>query len=127
MVVDVRDKSQNLIMGMEKEEYNRRASAHSKANIILWVIGGVAFNVYEHNLISISTILLVIPGIFIASFASLTSFLIDVKKYQIVPKTNNVFVLLLFTVWYVVDFVSPIILSIGYILLIEYLFNFLKS
>ena len=117
------DNVQYLIMGMEKHEYNQKASAHSKANLILWVIGGIIFNIYKSNLFSISTLLLIIPGIFIISFASMISFFIDVKKHQIIPSTNNVFVLLLFTLWYLIDIVYPIALSIGYIMLVEYLFK----
>jgi len=115
------DSIQNLIMGMEKQEYNRKASAHTKANIFLWFIAGIIFNVYKGNLFSISTLLLIIPGIFIISFASIISFFVDVKKHQIVPGTNNVFILLLFTLWHLIDIVYPIVLSIGYIMLMEYL------
>ena len=84
---------QHLIMGMGKEQYDQKASSHSKANIFLWVIGGILFNIYKGNLFSVSTLLLIIPGIFIVSFASMITFFVDVKKHQIVPKTNNLFVL----------------------------------
>jgi len=116
------DIDQNLIMGMEKQEYNRKASAHSKATIFLWILGGIIFNIYKGNLFSISTLLLIIPGIFIISFVSMISFFVDVKKHQIVPSTNNILVLLFFTVWYLVDIIYPIVLAIIYIALVEDLF-----
>ncbi|MDD5358605.1 MAG: hypothetical protein PHX80_05640 [Candidatus Nanoarchaeia archaeon] len=110
---------ENTICGLDKTKYNQMASNHSKANIFLWLISGVIYNIYRSNLVSFSTLLLVIPGIFIISFASIPTFWIEVKKHQIVPKTNNVIVLTLFTVWYLIDLAYPVILSIGYILLIE--------
>ena len=116
---------QNTLWGLDKAKYNQMTSSHSKANIFLWVISGVVYNIYQSNLVSLSTLLLIIPGIFIISFASIPTFWVDVKKHQIVPKTNNIFVLTLFTIWYLIDIVYPVVLSIGYILLIEYILKFL--
>lgn len=113
-------------MGLSQEEYNKQASAHSKANIILWLISGVIYNIYSDNLMSLSTLLLVIPGIFVASFASMPTFLVNIKKHQIlkdqiVTNTKNVLILSLFTIWYVIDLVFPIVLAILYISLVKYL------
>ena len=115
---------ENTIWGIDKEKYNQMASSHSKANIFLWLISGIVYNIYQANLVSFSTLLLVIPGIFIISYASIPTFWVEVKKCQIVPATKNIFVLILFTVWYLVDLIYPILLSIGYILLIEYILKF---
>lgn len=111
----------NKILGIDKMEYNQLASKHSKANIFLWIIAGIIYNLFHSNLISISTLLLLLPGIFIISFASIPTFYIDLKKREIVPRTNNIFILILFSIWYLIDLVYPIVLAIGYILLIEYL------
>ena len=113
----------NLIVGMSREEYNRKATSHSKANIFLWTVGGIVFNIFRSNLFSISTLLLIIPGIFIISFASIPTFYIEAKKYQIIPKTKNVFIFLLFSIWYLIDIIYPVVLGIVFILLIEYLFK----
>jgi len=115
---------ENTIWGIDKAKYNQMASSHSKANIFLWLISGIVYNIYQSNLVSLSTIFLIIPGIFIISYASIPTFWVEVKKHQIVPNTNNVFVLILFTIWYLIDLVYPVILSIGYILLIEYILRF---
>ncbi|MBU0533373.1 MAG: hypothetical protein KJ887_01040 [Candidatus Omnitrophica bacterium] len=115
---------ENTIWGIEKAKYNQMANSHSKANIFLWLISGVIYNIYQTNLISFSTLLLIIPGIFVISYASIPTFWVEVKKHQIVPKTNNILVLTLFTIWYLIDIVYPVILSIGYILLIEYILKF---
>ncbi len=115
---------ENTIWGLDKEKYNQMASSHSKVNIFLWLIAGIVYNIYQSNLISISTLLVIIPGIFIVSFASILTLWVEVKKHQIVPATKNIFVLILFTLWYLVDLVYPVLLSIGFILLIEYIIKF---
>ncbi len=117
----------NTIWGLDKTKYNQTASSHSKSNIFLWLISGVIYNIYHSNLVSFSTLLLIIPGIFIISFASILTFWVEVKKHQIVPKTNNIFVLTLFSIWYLINLAYPVILSIGYILLIEYILKFFSA
>jgi hypothetical protein len=114
--------NKKLMWGMSREQYDKEASAHSKANIFMWLIGGVIFCIFTNRLISFPALLLFIPGIFIISFASIPTFYIEIKKRQIVAKTNNIFLLLAFSIWYLVDLVYPIALSIIYILLLEYLF-----
>jgi len=113
--------STNNLWGLPQAEYAKLASSHSKANIFLWFISGIVYNLITGNLPSLSTVLLVIPGIFIISFASILTFWVDQKKKQIVQKTNNVFILFLFTIWFFIDLVYPIILSILFIDLINYI------
>lgn len=112
---------QDKIMGVDKLQYNQMATSHSKANIVLWLIAGIIYNIYHSNLFSLSTLLLIIPGIFVISFASIPTFYVNTKKHEIIPKTNNVLILILFTIWYFIDLVYPVVLSIAYILLIEYI------
>src|SRR5680860_652693 len=95
----------NTISGVDKAKYSQMASSHSKANIFLWLISGIIYNIYQSNLVSLSTIFLIIPGIFIISFASIPTFWVEIKKHQIIPKTKNIFVLTLFTIWYLIDLV----------------------
>lgn len=116
------ENSEKQMWGMSKEQYDKESSAHSKANIYMWLIGGVIFSIFTNRLITLPTLLLFFPGIFIISFASIPTFYVEVKKRQIVPGTRNVFILLLFSVWYLIDLVYPIALSIIYILLLERLF-----
>ena len=106
--------------GLEKDTYNKLASQHSKTDIFLWVAGGLVYNFFQGDLISISSALLIIPGIFIASFAGIPAFWVNVKKMQIVPKTNNILVLLGFTLWYLVDLAYPVLLSILFIKLVNF-------
>ena len=114
---------EGTIWGLNKAKYDQMASSHSRANIILWLVSGIIYNVYQLNLFSISTLLLVLPGVFIISYASIPTFWVEVKKHQIIPDTKNVFVLVLFTVWYFVNIAYPVLLSIGYIWIIQ---NILK-
>lgn len=111
------------IWGLDKDTYNKLASKHSKSDISLWLIGGFAYNFFQGDLISISSALLVIPGIFIASFAGIPAFWVHIKKTQILPKTNNVFVLLGFTVWYLVDLAYPVLLSILFVDVINFIIS----
>lgn len=105
--------------GREEREYEKLASSHSKANIILWLIGGIIYNIYHSNFVSISSALLVLPGIFLISFASIPTFWMNLKKDQIVRNTNNYAVLALFTIWVLIDLIYPVFLSVGFILLVE--------
>jgi len=53
-------------MGLDDAEYRSRASAEGKASILLWLVGGLTSTIRRH-LISISSLLLVVPGTFVAS------------------------------------------------------------
>lgn len=116
------EKNEKLMWGMSQEQYNKESSAHSKANIFLWLMGGIIFCIFTNRLISFPALFLFIPGIFIISFASIPTFYIEIKKRQIVSKTSNVFLLLIFSIWYLIDLAYPIVLSIIYVLLLEYIF-----
>ncbi len=108
--------------GLESDTYDKLASSHSRANIFLWIVGGLIYNFFNGDLISLSSVLVVFPGIFIASFASIPTFWVNVKKMQILQKTNNILVLIGFTIWYAVDLIFPILMSILFIKFIS-LFN----
>lgn len=116
----------NKIWNLETDTYNKLSTSHSKANIFLWVIGGLIYNLFCGNLLSLSSALVIFPGIFIASFASIPTFWVEIKKKQIVPKTNNIFILTGFTIWYIFDLVYPILISILFIQLVNKLFSFLS-
>ena len=62
--------------------------------------------------------LVILPGIFIASFASIPTLWVNIKKAEIVPSTNNILVLIGFTIWYFFDLIYPILLSILFIKLL---------
>lgn len=108
-----------LMWGLDRDLYNKLAEDHSKANIWLWLIGGFVYSYLNGSLISISAGLLIIPGIFIASFASIPTLWVNIKKMQIVPNTNNVLVLFGFTLWYLIDLVYPIVLSVLFIKIVN--------
>ena len=114
----MRMKSGDSTWGVSREEYDKRASAHSRASIILWVLGGLGYNLWVGHLVSWSSVLLILPGIFVASFASMPTLWVEIKKQKIIQDTNNVLVLLAFTVWALIDLLYPIVLGILFVYLI---------
>ena len=70
-------------MGLGDAEYRQRASAAGKASILLWLVGGLTYNTYFRHLISISSLLLVVPGIFVVSLAALPVLWVDLLKDRI--------------------------------------------
>jgi len=64
-------------MGLDDAEYHQRASAAGKASIFLWLVGDLIYNTYHRHLISISSLLLVVPGIFVASLGALPVLWVD--------------------------------------------------
>jgi hypothetical protein len=86
---------QEKIMGLDKARYDQKAASHSKANIFLWLIAGIVCNLYHSNLFSLSTLLFIMPGMFVISFASILTFFVNTKKHQTVPGTNNVLILII--------------------------------
>ena len=114
--------NQNIIHGLEINTYNRLASNHSQANIFLWIIGGLFYNLIHGDLISLTSVLVLLPGIFIVSFASIPTFFIKIKRNQILQKTDNPFIVIGFLIWSIFDLIYPIVLSILFINIINYLF-----
>src|SRR6266446_9068602 len=70
-------------MGLDDAEYRQRASAAGKASILLWLVSGLLYNTYFRHLISISSLLLVVPGIFVASLVALPVLWVDLLKDRI--------------------------------------------
>ena len=101
--------------GLEPDVYAKLASNHSKVSIFLWIIGGLVYNFLHGSLISLPSGLIIFPGMFIISFASILTFWVNVKKMQILPKTDNVLILIGFTIWYLFDLLYPVLLSILFI------------
>ncbi|MDO8516281.1 MAG: hypothetical protein Q7S28_03460 [bacterium] len=104
------------LMGSDVNEYNKLAAGHSKANIFGWIIGGIAYSYFYGSLIGITTGLLIFPGIFIASFASILTFWGDRKMEEVVAGSENFLVLLGATVWLVVSKVYPYALGALFII-----------
>lgn len=100
-------------------EHNSMATAHSKANIFGWVIGGVIYSYLYGNLVSLTSALLIFPGIFIASFASIITFRGNKKMEQVVAGTENPLILLGATVWLVVSKIYPYVLGALYVIMIN--------
>ena len=61
-------------------EYQARASAHSKSNIMGWLAAGLGYNALTGHLISFCSLLLVFPGIYAISLASMLTYVVDRMK-----------------------------------------------
>src|SRR6266446_4605477 len=70
-------------MGLDDAEYHQRASAAGKASIFLWLVAASSTNTYHRHLISISSLLLVVPGIFVASLGALAVLWVDLQKDRV--------------------------------------------
>lgn len=61
--------------------YEKQAAEHSKNAIFLWIIVGIIWILIDNsiNLFSLIGLFLILPGIFVASFASMPLFLLRNK------------------------------------------------
>lgn len=117
-VAVVIDSYQNM-----KDEHNILATSHSKANIFGWIVGGVVYSYFYGSLISLATGLLIFPGIYIASFASILTFLGNRKMEQVVTGSKNPLILLGATVWLVVSKVYPYALGAFFVIVVNALLS----
>lgn len=125
-------KRENAVMGMPQSEYNAKASAATKTNIILWLISGLLFNLITGKLISLKTLLLFLPGVFVVSLVGIPFFYFTEKSKQRVrkldgigqsglyipggqlPVSKQVPTLILATICQILDFLFPIVTAIFY-------------
>jgi len=71
------------------ENYQIQASKFSKDSIFYVVLAGLIFNIITKNLFTLSSLLLILPGIFIISFASMPAFLLEIKLRKISPASGK--------------------------------------
>jgi hypothetical protein len=73
--------SRRSILGLSPGEYDAAASQYSKNAIFLWCASGLIYIWLssDHQLLSLVTVLLFLPGIFVASFASIPFFFVSTK------------------------------------------------
>lgn len=116
--------------GSPSAAYDGLATGHSKAAIILWCIGGVIYIAITGRLIGLTTVALIIPGIFVASVLSMITFFPGLFLRRKISATadygwRNILLIYLGLAWKLVSFVSPIIAAIIYVKLARYLLSFL--
>lgn len=73
-----------LIFGMSEREYNYQASLTCKLVIAVWLITGGVYALITGRLLSLPTLALFLPGIFVAALAALVSFAVYCKSVQAV-------------------------------------------
>ncbi len=101
------------------------ATSESKNAIFLWLLAGWIYNFVVGRLLSLSSLLLFIPGIFLASFAAIPGALLNATKLRRLTemkqgiRPRSVLELFVWTVWAVVDLAYVPILAILFARLIN--------
>ncbi len=107
--------------------WDRFATHEAKGQIFLWLLAGLIYNFVTGRLLSLSTVILIFPGIFIASLLAFPGALMNAAKVRSVmamkigARPKNILVLLGWTCWYVIDLVYVPALAILTVRLIQWL------
>lgn len=126
------EKSAGKILGLSEGEYSAQALKYSKGIIILWLVTGLVYNLMTGNLVSLSSVLLVLPGTLIVSLASIPFFLLSIKKDKTIrameerertlrligkrpERKKDVPAMLLFTLVTIAELTFPIIAAIVFL------------
>lgn len=125
--------NEEQVAGLDQEVYDKSAAEYSKGVIFTWLVAGVIYSLIAGTFISLSTVLLFLPGIFVISFASIPFFLLKVKKHKSIQSMNerdgamlmltgertspvkDVPKLIFYTVTSIIGFLFPIIAAIVFI------------
>ena len=105
--------------------YDRKASEHSKNAIFFWIIVGIGWIIFDKNLNLFSLVggLLLIPGIFVASFASMPLFLLRNKISLNVIEKRQEFLASLIPVLNILDLVEMVVVPIVYLIMLSSFFK----
>lgn len=89
--MDIETSASRTILGMPAEVYELAASQYSKSAIFIWCVAGLIFISVssDYRIMSIPTAALFVPGIFIASLASMPLFVLSVKIKRVVAAVNS--------------------------------------
>lgn len=127
------------VMGLAPGEYDKSAGEYSKGVIFSWLIAGVIYSIIVGKLVSLSTFLLFMPGIFVISIASMPFFYLKVRKHKSINAMNenegvmlfatgkrpnavkSVPTLLFFTITSIVGFLFPIVTAIIFVRIMNHL------
>lgn len=106
------------VMGLDINSYNNQATGYGKSTVFYWLIAGVITNIVDGKLFSLSTLLLLIPGVFIASGLALPLFWLKRKKVLMLTNSKSVVLLLLFTLTTALEVAVPVLAAIMFVKLI---------
>ena len=99
-------------------DWDNFATEESKKGMTLWVLGGLVYQWYVGHLLSWPTLLLLFPGIFVASLAAIPTALLNRMKVRQLSamkagaRPRSTLILLAWTIWYVFDLAYPMLLAI---------------
>ncbi len=77
------------VAGVDADEYNMSATSYSKSVIFWWLTAGLIYSIITGTFVSLSTVLLFLPGIFVISFASIPFFLLKLRKIKSIHAMND--------------------------------------
>lgn len=118
----------SLIAGIDRSLYSQYGATYAKSQITWWLIAGLIYSIFAGSFISITTLILIFPGIFIVSISSIPFFLLQIKKIKVVSSmvgkddASQIPVLAFFTITTILGSLFPIILSIIYVNIFNGLF-----
>ena len=123
----IREKFGNPVVGLDHEFAEALAEVHSKRNMSRWIVGGLIYILLTGTLLSLPSILLFLPGIFIASIAAIPTYMVDLIKNRRVVAVreqgqmglSGFLEMSCWTIWRVVEFGYPICLAIGFVELVR--------
>lgn len=141
-MVDYKKSVKEKIAGMVKGRYNKLAAEYAKTFILFWEIGGIIYALISGKMslimffsITFLSLILLIPimaGLFwietkknliLEKWKSGNGAIGDIALRLRLKKKKNIAVLVLFTIWNVVDFVAPIILAIIFVNILHEFIN----
>ena len=115
------DPGNDRMLGMSESDYNRSASAHCKAAIFTWLVSGRIYAGVTGQLLSWESLLLLFPGVFVASLISLLTFLASaaVKRPAAAMAPGAAFTefvsLFIVTIVLIVLFLVPIVSAVVFV------------
>jgi hypothetical protein len=80
MMTKSQSNGSTTIAGLDEDTYNKTATGYAKGAVWMWLIAGLIFNLVTGKLISLSSVLLIVPGVFVVAFAVIPLFLLSIKK-----------------------------------------------
>lgn len=98
------------IAGLDQETYDHFASEYSKGAIFAWLAAGIIYSIVIGEVFSLPTLLLIFPGVFVISIASIPFFLLKTKRFESAGATRAQFV-----ITRILDVTFPIVAAIIFV------------
>lgn len=112
-----------LVDDVSPQQWDQFATAESKGAMTLWLLGGWAYQWWTGALVSLPSLLLFFPGIFIASLAvGLPCAIVNIRRerhrIELLARQRSMLWMVPWTAWFVINLTAPIATAVGFVLLI---------